>query len=40
MVLGIYPEKVDCLETGKIAEEFISRNERREKTFGRIKTVQ
>ena len=34
MVLGIYSELVDELDTAKIAEDFISRIDRRKATFG------
>ena len=34
MILGNYTEMVDKLDLKKIAKEFISRNERREKVFG------
>ena len=34
MILGIYSELVDELDTAKIAEEFISRVDRRKATFG------
>ena len=37
MILGIYPEFLDSMDSTKIAEEFIRRNSRREHVFGKEK---
>ena len=37
MITGHYKKDLDNLDLDKIADEFISRKEKREKVFGKIK---